>query len=342
MRVAIVSPYALDRPGGVQSHARQLAAHLNRLGDQAWLVGPGRGPFGAGEWRLGRAVGIRANGSIAPISIDPLIGRKLEAALRGADVVHVHEPLVPLVGWAAQRVEVPLVLTFHADPSRVLRAAYRWLAPLLRRLVERAAAVTAVSHVAAGAIAPFAPQARLIPNAVDANPYAGAVDRDRHRVVFVGRDEPRKGLDVLLAAWPRVVAAVPTAALEVVSSRDAAERPGVRFHVGVDDETKLRMLAGAAIFCAPNLGGESFGITVAEGMAAGCAVVASDLPAFRDLLGSAGRLVTAGDPAALAAALVELLGDDARRRAAIVPGERVAAYTWETVAPAYRALFRSL
>lgn len=131
-------------------------------------------------------------------------------------------------------------------------------------------------------------------------------------MVFLGRDDPRKGLDILLAAWPTVCAEIPGAQLDVVGAERDAAMPGVRFHGRVDETEKRKQLADAAVFCAPNLGGESFGIVLAEAMASRCAVVASGLPSFTHVVGDTGILVKPGDPDGLAGAIVNLLRDPER------------------------------
>ncbi|HDH02782.1 MAG TPA: glycosyltransferase family 1 protein, partial [Actinobacteria bacterium] len=311
MKVAIVCPYALDHMGGVQSHARQLTAELLARGVDAWLVGPGREPSKATEFQVGGGFRVSANGSRVPIALSPLVGRRLLARAEEADVVHVHEPWIPIAGWAAQLTAKPTILTFHADPANLIRRAYGHSAWLLARLANRSKAVTVVSRTAASAIAPFAPHPVIIPNGVEVNPMAGRARRSQS-AVFVGRDEDRKGLKVLLRAWPQVRAKFPNARLTVLTSRTQPMMEGVEVLVGADDPTKLERLASSAVFVAPNLGGESFGITVAEAMAAGCAVVASDIPAFADLLGGAGRLVVPGDSVGLAATLSGLFEDEDR------------------------------
>lgn len=308
MRIAVVSPYALDAFGGVQDQVALLVGRLRRSGHDAWAVAPGGGGP-AGTRHVGRATSVRANRARAPITLDPRAARRVREAIAGAEVVHVHEPLMPVAATAALRAGVaPVVATFHAAPGPLVRAFYRGAAPLLRRLIGRAAVVTAVSGVAADAVRRFA-RPRIVPNGIDTAAYEAPGSPTSGRVAFVGRDDPRKGLDVLLEAWPAVRAAAPGAELRVVGA-DRPEGPdGVTFLGRVSEDAKRVELAAAAVLCAPNLGGESFGIVIAEGMAAGCAVVASDLPAFRSVLGDAGLLVPAADPEELAAALVGLLCD---------------------------------
>lgn len=309
MRVALVCPYDLGAVGGVQGQVVSLVSWLEEAGHEAWAVAPGTGGP-PGTRHVGRAVSVPANRSRAPITLHPGAFRRVGEAVAGADVVHVHEPLVPMAGPAALWAgAAPRVATFHADPGAVVRRFYQGTAPLLRRLMRRVAVATAVSPVAAAGVEAFT-AVRLVPNGLDTGRYRSGAGRVPRRVVFLGRDEPRKGLDNLLQAWPLVAAAVPGAELRVLGAERASGPAGVVFLGRVDEAAKLRELGEAAMLCAPNLGGESFGLIVAEGLAAGCAVVASDLPAFRHVAGEAARLVPPGDAAALARGLTEVLSDE--------------------------------
>jgi len=315
VRVGLVCPYDLGAFGGVQDLVTGLAGWLGEAGHEAWVVGPGAGgSHGLGMVGVGRTVVVPVNGSAAKIALGRGVSGRVRQALASADIVHIHEPFVPVVSLAATTASgSALVGTFHADPSPGMRRIYSVAAPVLRRVTRRLDVVTAVSPVAAAAAAPFGP-VRLIPNAIDTSefdPEPGLA----HRVAFLGRDDPRKGLDVLLAAWPQVRLAVPDAELVVAAGDRRGELPGVRFVGSVGPADRRRLLAEAAVFCAPNLGGESFGIVLVQAMASRCAVVASALPAFAHVLGAAGALVKPGDVAGLAATLAAVLGDDGRRRA---------------------------
>jgi phosphatidylinositol alpha-mannosyltransferase len=232
----------------------------------------------------------------------------VRAAVAGADVIHVHEPFVPLASLAAGRVrDAALVGTFHADPSPAMRRVYRVGGSALRRLLVPYRELTAVSPVAAAPVARLRPMT-LVPNGLDLAGFDSA-PRANHRAVFVGRDDPRKGLDVLLDAWRLVRLEVPDAELVVISDR-SGNAEGVDFVGQIDDPTKRHLLAGAAVAVCPNLAGESFGMVVVEAMAAGCAVVASALPAFAHVLGEAGALAKPGDAEGLAATIVRVITDD--------------------------------
>ncbi|MDH3729768.1 MAG: glycosyltransferase family 4 protein [Acidimicrobiia bacterium] len=338
MKIAVASPYGLDHPGGVQDQVILLRDWLNDSGHDAWIVAPGSGD----GWRpAGRVVVLPANRSMAPVALTPKAIRQALDAVAGADVVHIHEPLMPAVSLGlALRCRQPLVGTFHADPSRLVRGSYRLGRGPLQRVVSRLQVITAVSEVARSAVAPFA-DPRVIPNGIDTASFDVDEPRRQHRVVFVGRDEPRKGLAILLEAWPAVMAAFPDAELIVVSDTRRTAPGDVRFVGRVDDAEKRRLLASAAVLCAPNTSGESFGLVVAEGMAAGCAVVASGLPAFVAVLGDAGVYAKPEDPAGLAGVIIGVLGDPARAAAL---GEaaraRVRTFDQSAVGAAYQEAYR--
>lgn len=337
MKIAVVSPYSLERPGGVQAQAEGLAGWLRSRGHEAWLVGPGN-PAATRYRFAGRVTTVPANGSAAPISLDPRAPAATRRAVRGADVVHVHEPLAPLIGPASfLGAGPPAVGTFHSDPSPLLRSIYRLGAPAWTGVTAHLASLTAVSDVAFGAVRPFVPGVAIIPNGIDVASYAVDVPRRAGRVAFVGRDEPRKGLDILLAAWPLVLSRVPAAELVVIGAHRRRAGPGVRFLGPATGEEVRQELAAATVLCAPNLGGESFGLVIVEGMAAGCTVVLSDLTAFRAVAGVVGRYVRPGDPAALSTTLVGALAnpcDPEAMRDAALP------FDWSRVGPQYLDQYR--
>lgn len=341
MKVAVVSPYAFDAPGGVQDQVGHIVGWLRGAGHEAWAVAPGTGGP-EGTRHVGRYRTMRANRSRAPIAIDPRVIRRVAAAVGEADVVHVHEPLMPMVSLGAVLADTPpIVATFHADPGRLARRGYRVAGPALARIAHRIRVFTAVSSVAASAVSGWARGVRIIPNGIDTDEYRGEDRRSGSGVLFLGRDEPRKGLDVVLEAWPRVRARIPGAELRVAGASRSRGPEGVTFLGRLDADTKVAELHRAAILAAPNTGGESFGIVVVEGMASGCAVVASDLPAFRAVAAQTARFVPPADPPALAAALIGLLSDpEARRHLADSARLRAHMFGRATVLAAYLAAYR--
>jgi phosphatidylinositol alpha-mannosyltransferase len=354
MKIGIVCPYSLDVPGGVQGHVLDLARALLARGHAVSVLAPADEdadlpPF---VHPAGKALGIPYNGSVARLQFGPVSYARVRRWLRegGFDVLHLHEPTAPSLSMLALKIaDGPIVATFHTSTprSRTLSA----FQPVLRPLLEKITARIAVSALARRVqVEHSGGDAVEIPNGVDADFFAGAqplpgYPRAGGTVGFVGRfTEPRKGMDVLLAALRELLPELPELRLLVVGRGDPevlrrqagpelAER--IELLGQADDETKARALRSVDVYCAPNTGGESFGMILTEAMAAGTPVLASDLDSFRRVLGDgrAGMLAPTADPAALAAALRDLLGDPARRASlAAAAGERVAMYDWSVVA----------
>ncbi len=367
MKVALVCPYDWGKPGGVQNHVAALAAYLGE--DHEVRV------FAPAMRRLrrdralvvvGRPFGVRFNRSVAPVALSPLSGRRVAAALREFDphVVHVHEPLAPVVSLAASAFGPrPIVGTFHAwAPSARL---YKASSPLMRKVAARLDARLAVSPAAqnyAGESLRLPLGAfRVVPNGIDVEAFASAAplpelaDPERPLLLFVGRLEPRKGLGVAIRAFLRLRASWPRVRLCVVGDgpeRSRAQemvppslRPDVLFVGRVDDAEKPRYHASADVFLAPSTSGESFGIVLLEAMAAGLPVVASDLAGYRTVMkdGRQGRLVPPGDAFGLADAAGTLLANPALRRAMATEGRRTAKeYAWPVVGSRVVQVYRSV
>lgn len=326
MRLALVCPYSWSVPGGVQAHIAGLAAALRARGHEVEILAPVDGPVPVpGFVRAGRSVPILDNGSIVRVALDPATVRRTARLVRsrGYDLVHVHEPMIPAVSLTALlAARAPLVGTFHMYARRP--RWYRPFAPLARHAVPRLHARIAVSEAALRHVSRTCPgEYHVIPNGVDVASFdCSAEARTGSRLLFIGRAEPRKGLPVLLEAFKRLGGS-PTLDLAGVTPREL-RRAGValpprtlervRAHGRVSDNERLRLLAATDVLCAPSLEGESFGIVLVEGMAAGLPVVASAIPGYVDVLPPAcGKLVPPGNAAALAAGLDELLADAALR-----------------------------
>jgi phosphatidyl-myo-inositol alpha-mannosyltransferase len=364
VRIALVSPYDLGVPGGVQSHVVSLAAALRAGDDEVVIVAPGDGRTDDGGYAgTGASLRVPFNGSVAPIGPGALSAartRRYLAEIR-PDVIHVHEPLVPAVGLTAARCPLaPVVGTFHAWSSDV--RAYRIARPLGRRVLHGLAATLAVSRAAAeyhaAALGVATDRFEVVPNGVAVARFAevpepGARrDAERPTLLFVGRLEPRKGLGTLIQAFIRLRADRPGVRLLIVGegperARCEAVLPGalredVRFLGRVSDQELVAAYAQADLYVSPALGGESFGIVLLEAMAAGRPVVASDIPGYRSVVtpDRDGVLVAPGDPASLAAAIGALLENPDRRAAMARAGRRTAAaHDWEVVAERLRAVY---
>jgi phosphatidylinositol alpha-mannosyltransferase len=346
VKVAIVCPYAWDKPGGVQTHVRSLARALRARDHRVAVIAPRAAPNPSSSeqdlFLTGRAVGIPANGSVAPLSFGPRAAAGVRRALRDfePDVVHLHEPLIPslplIALWSAP---APIVGTFHASTDASV--GYRLGRPVLDRAARRLDVRTAVSDAARALADRYFPgRYVLTPNGVDVGRFSAArpleLPRGPKRVLFLSRIERRKGLEVLIQAMTRlrdleVELLVAGVGPEERSSRKLVRdlRVGARWLGRLSDDDVARAFRSADVYCAPGLGRESFGVVLVEAMAAGLPVVCSDLPAFRAVVGGVADLVPAGHAGALADALRAVITDDARAAAMRAGSERIArAFDW--------------
>lgn len=356
MKVLLVCPYSLGRPGGVQGQVLALARALRLQGVVASVMAPCDGaPPEPGVADVGRSIAFAANGSVAPIAPDPAAWRRTLEVLRAEapDVLHLHEPLVPgptlftLLSGVA-----PALGTFHAS-GRV--PAYVWLRPVMRACSRRLAVRTAVSPEARDLAERWLGGAcRVLPNGVEVEGFAKADPwpSEGRAILFVGRHEPRKGLEVLLEAFAGLPGDVRLwVAGEGPETRRLRERVDRRLGDRIDWLGRLsgdelaRRLRGAVAFCAPSLHGESFGVVLLEAMAAGTPVVASDISGYRDVArdGREALLVPPGDAGQLCRALQRVLLEPHLVGELVEAGTaRAASFSMERLAERYVSLYASV
>ena len=308
----------------------------------------------------GWAVPITYNGSVARLAVGPHVGRNIKRFIREGnfDVLHIHEPNSPSYSMAAlAMVHGPIVATYHASASSSL--VLTLAKPFLRPYLEKIRGGIAVSEMARRwQVEQLGGDPVLIPNGVDTSVYARERQQSNARarddvdsekpveIVFLGRlDEPRKGLDILLEALTLLPDKV---RVTVMGGGHPRTVPGVDFVGRVSDAEKAAILGRADIYVAPNTGGESFGIVLVEAMAAGCAVVASDLEAFAAVCNSeseepAGVLFRHGDATDLARVLEELVRNPDKRAALMQAGtQRARDYDWDHVAAAVMRVYETV
>ena len=356
MKVGIVCPYSFDEPGGVQAHILDLAQALLQQGHEVEVLGPARedAPLPTFVKKGGRSIPIPYNGSVARLSFGRRVIKNTRAFVRDGnfDVLHIHEPNSPSYSLAALVLASgPIVATYHTSTtgSRALRVAL----PFLRKYLEKIRGGIAVSELARRwQVEQIGVDPIVIPNGVDTRKFVVARQPAREnseepvRVAFLGRiDEPRKGLPLLLEAFSNLKGRVE---LTVIGGGEPKEIPGVNFVGRVSEVEKARLLGAADIFVAPNTGGESFGIVLVEAMAAGCAVVASDLEAFSLVCDAedpepAGILFPSGNVTELTKALQALVDDpDARLELGRRGQRRAAQYDWSTVTAQILAVYEAV
>ena len=354
MRIGIVCPYSWDIPGGVSAHVNDLAQALIRMGHYVSVLAPAEFDELLPDFVVstGKPRAVKYNGSTARLSFGPLVARKVSKWIEEGDfdVLHVHEPLSPslsvLACWAANG---PIVATWHSamDRSRMMLT----LSKLAQTAMEKVSARIAVSEAArATLIKHVGGDAVVIPNGVDVSMFTNATPMfgwpgPNSSIAFLGRgDEPRKGLEILVDAYPQIRKIFPNVRLLIAGPGEPADtleklskvdRASVTVLGMIAPQDKPSVLASGTIYVAPNTGGESFGIVLLEAMASGTPVVASDLEAFKRVLdfGRAGITFENENSDDLAKVICELLGDEAKRTELIRQARlRAAEFDWNVVA----------
>jgi phosphatidyl-myo-inositol alpha-mannosyltransferase len=360
MKIGIVVPFSWSYWGGVVEHAENQASALRARGhDVQILMGhdpPGvktrllhprtgrHGDLPSGIIPIGRSVVVPANGSLPNVVLSPRAMLRVRDVLaeQQFDLLHLHEPMTPVICVVSLAyANCPVVGTWHAAGDLA------WMRAGLKAwgfLADRIDARIAVSRMAAESAARWlGPGFEIVPNGVVVPEQADALGRE-HQIVFIGRHDARKGLPVLLEAWPAIRRAsgarlrlIGTDPLQyrLLHSRMRFDEDGIDVLGIVSNEVRARELAAAKIFVSPALGGESFGMVLVEAFAEATPVIASNIPGFADVaVPDAATLVPPGDAGALADAVVGLLADEERRVAMGRAGRALAEerYAWPDVA----------
>lgn len=352
LKIGIVCPYSWDTPGGVQNHIRDLAEFLIAAGHQVSVLAPALDDDKLPSYvvNAGKPISIPYNGAVARVLFGPVAFSRVRQWISNGDfdLLHLHEPAIPSISllacWAA---EGPMVGTFHAAAKRqkIIFAIGPILEPAIEKLsariaVSEAARLTLTDHLDTDAI--------VIPNGIYASRYHNGIPDKKwqgNTIGFIGRfEEPRKGLSVLLEALPviarfapdvKVFVAGPGDPTDVEKSIDPQLRHRFEFLGKISEQEKANFMSSVSIYVAPNTGGESFGIILAEALAGGACVVASDIPAFEDLLGHGqfGALFKSEDSTDLAKVIIDLLRDDNKRSELATLGRsRGQSFDWEIIA----------
>lgn len=354
LRVAMVCPYSISIPGGVQAQVLGLTRELRQLGHEVRVLAPCDGPPPEPFITpVGNSLPTSSNGSVAPLAPDPSAALRTMRALNDEafDVIHLHEPLVPGPTATALLLQIaPLVGTFHAAGDsgsyRVLNRTARWAAAHLNvRVAVSLAAEELAKRYLDG-------EYTVLYNGIETNRFH-IPDMSREStptILFCGRHEPRKGLEVLLEAMAhlpsdfRLWVASDGPDLKRLESRYMSDKR-IEWLGRITDDEKIRRLNRATFFCAPSLGGESFGLVLLEAMAAGSCLVASDIDGYRQVArhDQDGWLVPPNDPRALAESFLELWSDESSRSRLISNGfERATHFSMESLAKKYVQIYENL
>jgi phosphatidylinositol alpha-mannosyltransferase len=352
LKIGIVCPYSWDTPGGVQNHIRDLAEFLIASGHDVSVLAPAidESKLPAYVVNAGKPISIPYNGAVARVLFGPVAFARVRQWISQGDfdLLHLHEPAIPSISllacWAA---DGPMVGTFHAAAKRqkIIFAIGPILEPAIEKLsariaVSEAARLTLTDHLDTDAV--------IIPNGIYADRYADGTSQEKwagNTIGFIGRfEEPRKGLSVLVDALPvisrfapdvKVLVAGPGNPEDVIESIDPQLRQRFEFLGKISESEKADFMSSVAVYVAPNTGGESFGIILAEALAGGACVIASDIPAFDDLLGQGeyGALFESESSTELAKVVIDLLRDEKKRKELSSRGkERAKKFDWKVVA----------
>jgi phosphatidyl-myo-inositol alpha-mannosyltransferase len=352
LKIGIVCPYSWDTPGGVQNHIRDLAEFLIESGHDVSVLAPVIDESNLPEYvvNAGKPISIPYNGAVARVLFGPVAFARVRQWISQGefDLLHLHEPAIPSISllacWAA---DGPMVGTFHAAAKRqkIIFAIGPILEPAIEKLsariaVSEAARLTLTDHLDTDAV--------IIPNGIYANRYTDGKTIEKwsgNTIGFIGRfEEPRKGLSVLVDALPvisrfapdvKIFVAGPGDPAEVIEGIDPQLRQRFEFLGKITESEKADFMSSVAVYVAPNTGGESFGIILAEALAGGACVVASDIPAFDDLLGHGefGALFESESSTELAKVVIDLLRDQTKRKELSARGkERSKMFDWTVVA----------
>ncbi|MBN2466152.1 glycosyltransferase family 4 protein [candidate division WOR-3 bacterium] len=356
-------------PSGVSEHVHHLAAALRDLGEDISILTTSYRGFGENldslpVTRFGRALLIPMNRSYATLPVGLRMSSQVKHFLAEGrfDIVHCHGLFWPEISyWAIRHSRSVNLITFLTAGFKIHTTGAGLFRTLFRNQLTKIHGRIAISRRARQAAEPYIPgEFRIIPCGIDLDRFRPRTS-DGHRshagrVLFVGRLDERKGLEVLLQAFPAVIKSVPGARLSVAGSgpmERQARRIAKEFGIGgaveflgpARPDDLAGIYAGCDVYCAPSLGGETLGIVLLEAMASGAPVVASRIPGYDETVrdGVDGILVPPADPDALAEALVSLLTNEQRRRALTAAGlDRAHEYAWPKVAQRTLDFYREL
>ncbi len=351
-RIGIVCPYGWDTPGGVQAHIADLATYLISQGHYVSVLAPTSDEENLPEYVVsaGKPISIPYNGAVARILFGPIAFARVRQWISQGefDLLHLHEPAIPSISLlACFAAEGPMVGTFHASAKR--QKAIFAIGPILEPVIEKLTARIAVSEAARETLTEhLETDAIVVPNGIYAKRLAGGKLKQEwsgNTIGFIGRfAEPRKGLAVLVSALGEITKSIPDLRIIVAGPGDSAEflkevpeefRNRFTFLGRISEEEKADFLHSVGLYVAPNTGGESFGIILAEALAGGAAVVASDIPAFQALLGDGeyGSLFISEDSHSLARTVIDILKNDEKRDSLRTAGKLYAqSFDWDVVA----------
>lgn len=347
MKVLFVSGIYYPHIGGISEHIYNLANQFEKHGHYVSILTANiEGDLRPDEERvirIGKSIVIPANRSHSRITYG-VDGGILSKIVNKFDVVHIHGIIAPTLPLSTLKVSRKTnIFTFHPtfEPSILFQISKGYLKNYFKRIDGK----IAVSRTALDSIARYLPgNYRIIPNGVDTNHFTPGEENYKfsNEILFVGRIEPRKGLQFLIDAFPKVKKEIPEAKLTIAGG--GYKKIKLNIPLEVKDSIKFlgfvapkdlpQIFRRASLFISPAITGESFGIVLIEAMASGTPVIASDIPGYRCVIEDEknGLLVPPGNPAGIARTIIRVLNDNNLRNSLIEEGFKSAErYSWDKV-----------
>ena len=360
----------MAKGGGVQEYVRALRKSLAERGHDARIITPRpRGEFDEEQYvsYLGAGADLKTPlGTTAQLSIQAK-ETDIDALLEEEqfDVLHFHEPWVPMLGRQlaakSQALGVVNIATFHAKlpDTMMAQTLSKVVSPYTKSIIKYFTALTAVSSAAAEYITALTDrEITIIPNGVDLTAYKSPKKRPTNKlktVLYIGRLEPRKGAKHLLRAFALLQAKQPDTQLLIAGNGEMREElellaaklslQHVTFLGFISDEQKHELLESADVFCSPALYGESFGIVLIEAMASGAPTVAGDNPGYKTVLTGTGALglVDPKDHAAFAERLEQFLyNEDIRSIWQKWAKDEIGQYDYPVITKKFEVLYKTV
>jgi phosphatidylinositol alpha-mannosyltransferase len=346
VKILFVSDFYYPHIGGVTEHIYHLANEFEDMGHEVSILTANiEGDLKPDERRvirLGKSIVIPMNQSNARMTGWVNLSL-LSRIVNDYDVVHIHGIIAPILPLLVLKISSKTnIFTFH--PTFESSALYTIFKSPLKHFFEKIDGKIAVSVTARDSISRYFPgEYRIIPNGIDTDRFRVCSEKNPFEILFVGRIEPRKGLQFLIDALPRIKREIPEAHLAVAGGGYKGMRlnipsevkNSVRF-LGFVEPTELpKIFSRASVFVSPAISGESFGIVLLEAMATETPVIASDIPGYRCVVeeGKNGLLVPPANSEEISNRVITLLKSNKIRETLVEGGLKTAAkYAWSTIA----------
>ena len=273
INLLFLTPYNLLNYGGVQQQINLMNDYINKSSNiESKIAAPN-----SNDYDLGRVINIPFNNSVASISLFP-DRKKLLKAIEWSDVIHIHEPFIPLIFWKLPKNK-KYIFTHHANLNKL----YTFFMSIFYKIIKIKGVSVYVSESALSNAKTLNNQPILIPNMIEIN--RNIEFNNEKKILFVGRNEKRKNFNYFnLLSKEKLFQDYE---FEAVTNENIENYDGV-IYLNPNDYEKNFILKNSSIYLALNTKNESFGITLIEAINSGNIVICSDLAAFKNVLEESG------------------------------------------------------